>query len=124
MRFRVLTTMLLTYIALTLTASTAIADDEDDLIAAIEKAEKLEKEARYDAAAVQYEKALKLAPRVFGENHANTTAILNNLAILYQTQGKYAEAEPLYLRSLAIREKVQGQVQPDVAISLNGLAGL
>ncbi len=30
---------------------------------------------------------------------------LNNLAGLYQGQGKYAEAEPLYQRSLAIREK-------------------
>ena len=33
---------------------------------------------------------------------------LNNLAVLYQAQGHYAEAEPLYKRSLAIREKVLG----------------
>jgi len=33
---------------------------------------------------------------------------LYNLAGLYEAQGKYAEAEPLYKRSLAIREKALG----------------
>ena len=33
-------------------------------------------------------------------------------------QGKYAEAEPLYKRSLSIREKALGQNHPDVASSL------
>ena len=39
-------------------------------------------------------------------------------------QGKYAEAEPLYQRSLAIREKALGKDHPDVATSLNNLAAL
>ncbi len=33
---------------------------------------------------------------------------LLNLAILYYEQGKYAEAEPLYQRSLRIREQTLG----------------
>ena len=40
---------------------------------------------------------------------------LNNLAVLYDNQGRYAEAEPLYKRSLAIREKALGPDHPDVA---------
>jgi len=36
----------------------------------------------------------------------------------------YAEAEPLYKRSLAIREKALGPDHPDVAQSLNNLAVL
>jgi tetratricopeptide (TPR) repeat protein len=39
-------------------------------------------------------------------------------------QGRYAEAEPLIKRSLAIREKVLGSDHPDVARSLNNLADL
>ena len=35
--------------------------------------------------------------------------------------GKYDEAEPLYLRALAIREEVRGADHPDVAESLNNL---
>ena len=40
---------------------------------------------------------------------------LNNLAVLYSDQGRYAEAEPLYKRALAIREKALGPDHPDVA---------
>ena len=49
---------------------------------------------------------------------------LNNLAGLYQAQGKHAEAEALYERSLAILEKALGKDHPDVAASLNNLAFL
>ncbi len=49
---------------------------------------------------------------------------LNNLAVLYQIQGKYAQAEPLHKRSLAIREKALGPNHPSVATSLNNLAAL
>jgi hypothetical protein len=44
--------------------------------------------------------------------------------LLYQTQGHYAAAEPLYERSLAIKEKALGPDHPDVATSLNNLATL
>ena len=47
---------------------------------------------------------------------------LNNLASLYQAQGNYAEAEPLYKRSRAIREKSLGPEHPDVAMSLENYA--
>jgi tetratricopeptide (TPR) repeat protein len=44
--------------------------------------------------------------------------------VLYRAQGRYAEAEPLYQRSLAIREQALGAEHPDVAQSLNNLAEL
>ena len=40
------------------------------------------------------------------------------------TQGRYAEAEPLYKRALAVREKALRPEHPDFAASLNNLAGL
>jgi tetratricopeptide (TPR) repeat protein len=49
---------------------------------------------------------------------------LNNLGLLYQNQGRYADAEPLYKRALAIREKAVGPDHSDVALSLNNLASL
>ncbi len=49
-------------------------------------------------------------------------ASFNNLALLYNDQGLYAEAEPLYQRSLAIWEKALGPEHPQVATSLNNLA--
>ena len=47
---------------------------------------------------------------------------LNNLAHLYKSQGRNAEAEPLYKRSLAIYEKALGSDHPGVAITLYDLA--
>ena len=44
--------------------------------------------------------------------------------MLYRTQGEYAEAEPLYRRALAIREKALGPEHPDTAHGLNNLAEL
>ncbi len=49
---------------------------------------------------------------------------LNNLAEVYRAQGRYAEAGPLYERSLAIREKNRGPDHPNVATVLNNLAAL
>ena len=49
---------------------------------------------------------------------------LNNLAALYYAQGRYADAEPLYRRALAVRLMALGPDHPDVAQSLNNLAVL
>ena len=49
---------------------------------------------------------------------------LNNLALLYYTQGQYAQAESLFERSLAIREKALGPNHPAVATCLENLAEL
>jgi tetratricopeptide (TPR) repeat protein len=49
---------------------------------------------------------------------------LNRLAKLYYDQGRYSEAEPLYLRSLNIYEHQLGSDHLDIAQSLNNLAAL
>ncbi len=51
-------------------------------------------------------------------------APVSQVVISEAGQGRYAEAEPLYKRSLAIREKVLGPEHPGVAQSLNNLAAL
>ena len=59
--------------------------------------------------------ALRMRTEVLGEEHPDTVQSLNNL-------GRYAEAEPLHQRSLAIKEKALGPEHPAVATSLNSLA--
>ncbi len=44
--------------------------------------------------------------------------------MLYKTQGKYEEAEPLWQRTLMINEQQLGVSHPNTAISLNNLATL
>ncbi len=60
----------------------------------------------------------------FGQQDPRLAASLNNLAGLYRAQRKYAAAEPLYKRSLAIREKALGPDHPNVATSLEYIAVL
>ena len=53
-------------------------------------------------------RALAIREKVLGPEHVNVAQSFNNLAGLYNDQGRYADAEPLYKRSLAIREKALG----------------
>ena len=47
------------------------------------------------AAEPLYERALAIREEVLGAEHPAVATSLNNLAGLYQKQGRYAEAEPL-----------------------------
>ncbi|HEY6252399.1 MAG TPA: tetratricopeptide repeat protein [Candidatus Angelobacter sp.] len=55
---------------------------------------------------------------------APTTRLLNQAAFYLVERARYTEAESLYRRALAIREKVLGPEHPDTALSLNNLATL
>ncbi len=61
---------------------------------------------------------------MLGENHPDVATSLNNLAGLYEFQGRYKEAEPLHLEALDLHKRLLGENHPDVATSLNNLAGL
>ncbi len=60
----------------------------------------------------------------FRRTCANHLDCLNNLAELYQAQGNYADAEPLYQRSRTILERALGLEHPNVAQSLENYAAL
>ncbi|MDB9387472.1 tetratricopeptide repeat protein, partial [Microcystis aeruginosa] len=71
-----------------------------------------------------YLEALDLKKRLLGDNHPRVALSLNNLAALYESQGRYTEAEPLYLQALDLRKQLLGDNHPHVAICLNNLAAL
>ncbi|MGB5960661.1 MAG: tetratricopeptide repeat protein, partial [Coleofasciculaceae cyanobacterium] len=75
------------------------------------------------ALAIEYfDKAIELQ-KEFGLEEDLATS-LNNLAYLYNAQGRYTEAEPLYLQALELRQRLLGDNHPLVAQSLNNLAYL
>jgi tetratricopeptide (TPR) repeat protein len=61
---------------------------------------------------------------VLGADSVPVAVTLNNFAYLHEQQARYADAELLYKRSLAIREKALGPDHLDVATVLDNLAVL
>ena len=60
--------------------------------------------------------------KALGEDHPDTATSYNNLASTLRAQGKYAEAEAMHRRALAIKLKALGEDHPSTATSYNNLA--
>ncbi|WP_442943563.1 tetratricopeptide repeat protein [Nostoc sp.] len=71
---------------------------------------------KYTYKALELQKELRL--------EENIATRLNNLAYLYESQGRYSEAEPLYIQALALWRQLLADEHLDVATCLNNLAGL
>lgn len=87
------------------------------------KASEAFQEGRYAEAETLLTAALKEAES-FETEDPRLVVTLNNLARLYDDQKKYAEAESLYRRILAIDEKTLGPDNPNMATTLYRLATL
>ena len=86
------------------------------------QAESQDYQAELALAIEYYRKAVDLQQELGLEEDLSST--LNNLANLYYAQGRYEQAEPLYLQALELYKRLLGDNHPDVAMSLNNLAGL
>ena len=52
-----------------------------------------------------------------GGNHPNTLSVLNNLALLYDCQGRYNDAEDLFQKVLLKRREILGNNHYDTELS-------
>jgi tetratricopeptide (TPR) repeat protein len=96
----------------------------DDLDAISKRYEEFLAAGNYPAALIEAQRFEAGVKARFGVNHADYGAALNNLARVYMAQGKYADAEGLFKRALAIYEKTQGPDRPNVAHILTGVAAV
>ncbi|MCC7251941.1 CHAT domain-containing protein [Hyphomicrobium sp.] len=80
------------------------------------QAEKLYEEGRYFEAVPVMEQVLALTETFYDANHTALAAALSHLATLYLNQGRHADAEQLFKRSLAIT--------PEDDATVNNLAEL
>ena len=67
----------------------------------------------YTQAEPLFIKVSTIRKSVYGENHLSYATSLNNLAFLYQKQGRYIEAEPVLLKSLQIEKSILGSDNSD-----------
>jgi CHAT domain-containing protein/Tfp pilus assembly protein PilF len=98
------------------------SDDElDEFNRQIQELCKAGKYAEALAIAKQY---VALARQTHKENETEVSVANGWLGYIYESMGRYDDAEPLLERSLTLREKVLGPDHPDLAAPLNNLAGL
>ena len=57
---------------------------------------------------------LDIREKELGPDHVDVAASLNNIAVLLKTSGQFEEAEEMYTRSIAIKEKALGPKHPQV----------
>ena len=98
-------------------------NQSDEWEKAYEQSQSLGGDGKYNEAIVSAKKALKLAKKNW-PNDSQHSYSLNLLADLYDSQGLYAKAGPLFKQCLVIEEKNLGPNHPDVAATVNGLAAL
>jgi tetratricopeptide (TPR) repeat protein len=67
---------------------------------------------------------LDLRTKTLGREHPNTMASIYNLGSLYTSQGRFAEAEPLFDELLKYRSKMLGNDHRDVMECSAMLAGI
>jgi CHAT domain-containing protein/tetratricopeptide (TPR) repeat protein len=114
--------------ALSGTASFAViamapaAAQQGDLNAIHRRYDELYAAGNYAAALVEAQKLEAGVKARLGVNHANYSIALYNLAVVYAALGKYADAEGVFKRALAIKEKALGADHTDVAKALHNLA--
>ena len=99
-------------------------EPEEELAGLNKRVEELSQEEHYKEAIEIAKTVVEKSEHVWGKNHSRVATALNELAGLYQAQGQYTTAEPLYQRALQIREIAFGPDHPEVAESLNNLAVL
>jgi CHAT domain-containing protein len=68
------------------------------------------------------EQTFRFAEQKLGPEHLATLSSVNNLAALYESQGRYGDAEPLFQRALTASEKMLGPEHPATLRSVNNLA--
>ncbi len=82
------------------------------------------KDGKYDLAAKTAEATLAYSMGMLDKDHHNTLESVTQLAMAYEKQGRYTEAEALFLRALEARERINGELDPFTLIGVQNLAAL
>ena len=70
-----------------------------------------------------YLEAIALRKQLLGEEHLDVASIMLDLAAIYNTQALYEKAEAIFLKALAIKQKILGE-EPEIATNLVNLASI
>ena len=69
-------------------------------------------QGRYEEALVQFQKALEVFLAVYGHEHSLVASLYQNIAAVYEKQGKQAQAIEMATKAYDINLKVLGPSHP------------
>jgi tetratricopeptide (TPR) repeat protein len=101
-----LTLVMLGLLVIAIGSMNSLAQGTDDLARLRAQVIELHSQGKYAGAIPLAEQYVSLARGRHGEEHAEYSGAISLLAFLYQAEGRYADAESLYLRSFSIQEKI------------------
>ena len=78
-------------------------------------------QCKYKSAKEQYEKALEITRKIYGEQHGDTATTYNSLGVVYSALGQHSLAKQHYEKALEIRRKIYGEQHGDTATTYNNL---
>ena len=77
--------------------------------------------AEANAAEMQFSRALEIRRRTLGQEHPDTLASMNNLALALEKKGDHFLSEHMLRRAIQIQERVLGKEHPDRLVSMSNL---
>jgi len=102
-----------------LLAPPALAQQGDDVAELNAQIAQLRRAGNYEQAILLAQRVLALSEHEFGTDDPQVIPALKNYALLYQFQGRDAEAEPLIRRALTISERSLGPDDPHLVEDLH-----
>ncbi len=104
------------------TSFTLVANAQPELYNKLnKKLETLYKSGKTLEAIEVAKEAVSVAEKTYGEKHPYVSVSLNNIALLYISEGQYEKAEELYEKSLKIAEEHLGKDNPQLASILENM---
>ncbi|HVF56604.1 MAG TPA: CHAT domain-containing tetratricopeptide repeat protein [Pyrinomonadaceae bacterium] len=85
------------------------------------QSKELHEAGKLDEALPLAERALEMARRAFGDEHANVALILGTLGVMYRDKGDYAKSEQVLKRAIEIRERAATPSPRFLAMAYNHL---
>lgn len=79
------------------------------------------KAGNYSIAKAMFEKSLQIHENLLDPNHPSLAEVLNGIAVIYSTQGKWEEALKVLERVLSLRISGLGANHPKVAVTFNNI---
>ena len=79
---------------------------------------------RNEAARELLQQVIRIRETTQPKTHPSTLTTMSNLALVLDSQGKYADAEAMNRQTLEIMEEVLGKTHPDTLTTMSNLAGV